>query len=164
MQNPYPEKTARWWFYEYLPKPWKREAILAAKLYPIYPIVEGGSEMIFDRLENALATGFKWNESDEETGTKNDRWFHWNRIMSLYNEDMADTTSIAESFTIPSDGTVLHKPEPEYNRAELIQLTAAALSGLLASDQIDITSYNLAASAVQCAEAALKIINQKQQP
>ena len=51
--------------------------------------------------------------------------------------------------------------DPQRNRAELIQLTAAALSGLLASDQIDITSYNLAASAVQCAEAALKIINQK---
>lgn len=154
MQNPYPEKTARWWFHEYLPKPWKREAILAAKLYPIYPIVEGGSEMIFDRLENALATGFKWNESDEETGTKNDRWFHWNRIMSLYNEDMADTTSIAESF-------IVHRPEQSNHRAELIQLTAGALSGAISSDQVEGPSDKLAAFAVQCAEAALKIINQR---
>ena len=81
---------------------------------------------------------------------------------------------------IESDGIVLHKPEPNLassgakmpfmiekdaadslNRAELIQLTAAALSGLLASDQVEIPSYNLAASAVQCAKDALDLINKK---
>lgn len=157
MQNPYPEKTARWWFHEYLPQPWKREAILAAKLYPIYPLDVNGNEAFFNSLADALSRSFKWNESDEDPGTVNERWLNWNRIMSLYNEEKADTTSIAESF-------IVHRPEQSNHRAELIQLTAAALSGLLASDQIDITSYNLAASAVQCAEAALKIINQKQQP
>ncbi len=79
-----------------------------------------------------------------------------------------------------SDGIVLHKPDPtlassgakmpfmiekdaadSLSRAELIQLTAAALSGLLASDQVEIPSYNLAASAVQCAKDALDLINKK---
>lgn len=154
MKNPYQEKTARWWFSEYLPQPWRREAILAAKLFPIHPVGVDGSEMIFDTLEDALATGFKWNETDEDPGTKNERWFYWNRIMSLYNEEKADTTSIAESF-------IVHQPEQSNHRAELIQLTAAALTGAIASDQVEGPPEKIAAIAVQCAKAALDIINKK---
>ena len=54
--------------------------------------------------------------------------------------------------------------DPQRNRAELIQLTAGALSGAISSDQVEGPSDKLAAFAVQCAEAALKIINKKQQP
>jgi hypothetical protein len=150
MQNPYPEKTARWWFHEYLPHPWKREAILAAKLYPIYPIGNDGSEMTFETLQSALGSSFKWNESDEDPGTVNERWRHWNMIMSLYAEDYADTTSIPELF-------IAHRPEQSNRRAELIQLTA----GALAKGNVIGPPEKIAEISVQCAEAALDIINKK---
>jgi len=84
-----------------------------------------------------------------------DAVWHNGRAHAHNEENVVILENSPESF-------IVHRPEEFNHRAELIQLTAAALSGLLASDQIDITSYNLAASAVQCAEAALKIINQKQ--
>ena len=60
-----------------------------------------------------------------------------------------------------SDGIVLHKPGPEYNRAELIQLTAGALSGALSGTGRHIRPEQIAEYAVGCAEAALDIINKK---
>ncbi len=60
-----------------------------------------------------------------------------------------------------SDGIVLHKPEPESNRAELIQLTAGALSGAIIAEGRNRTHEDVAEYAVGCAEAALDLINKK---
>ena len=80
-----------------------------------------------------------------------------------------------------SDGIVLHKPDPtlassgakmpfmiekdaadSLSRAELIQLTAAALSGVMYGRYPIIgTAENIALFAVQCAKDALDLINKK---
>jgi len=51
--------------------------------------------------------------------------------------------------------------DPQRNRAELIQLTAAALSGALSGTGRHIRPEQIAEYAVGCAEAALDIINKK---
>jgi hypothetical protein len=51
--------------------------------------------------------------------------------------------------------------DPQRERAELIQLTSGALTGVLASDHIFGTPQKLAEIAVEHAQSALDIINKK---
>lgn len=150
MKNPYQYKSARWWFHEYLPQPWKDEAILAAKLFPIYPKYGDASEVVFNSLYDAFLGGFNWAESGDDIDVSDSKRFHyWSSIADKYKPKYVGA--------IPN----VYPPEPEYNRAELIQLTAAALTGVLASNHIFGTRAEMAEIAVRNATAALDLINKK---
>lgn len=74
-------------------------------------------------------------------------------------EAMADIENALDAYVdeICEIQKVISQPEQSNHRAELIQLTAAALTGLTASNKV----FGVAEYAVGCAQAALDIINKK---